>query len=134
MTVTYEEVRNKVRDLEFEEEFTIFECGGLEHFVCFSEEVQDSPGEYTPSAEWVTGTEITISGSIRGEFRKPVLLHEVAEFLLRESYTTDDGNPMYRKEDTEAHPIAREWDQRYARETLSERAFREYLEFCNRFD
>ncbi len=135
MTITYEEVRDKVRNLEFEEGFTVFECGGLNHFVLFCpEDAQDSPGTYDFSEEWVDGAEISIWDSLRREFRKPVLLHEVAEFLLREPYTRNDGGLVYKISEDKAHTIARKFDRRYARETLGNPTFREYLSFCNRFD
>lgn len=135
MTITYEEVRDAVDDIKWEDDFGVIECGGLAHLVltCPEDEQGMPPGEYFFSQS-VDGADITILDSLREEFRKPVILHEVAEFLLRKPYCSDDGTIRFRVEFREAHKTAREWDERYARETLDSSTFMEYLEFRRQFD
>lgn len=135
MTITYEEVRDAVDRMEWEDDSGVIECSGLAHLVltCPEDEEETPPGEYSFS-QGTDGADITILDSLREEFRKPVILHEVAEFLLRKPYCSKNGTMMFRVEFREAHKTAREWDERYARETLDSSTLREYLAFLRSLD
>ncbi len=63
------------------------------------------------------------------EFRKPVLLHETLEAFLQEDFCRKFD---YRTALTMAHEVAIQYDQRYAREILSDDLFGEYLQLRDR--
>jgi len=66
---------------------------------------------------------------VKKEFRKPVLLHETLEAFLQEGFCKEfDGDTAVDM----AHEIAIGYDKKYARETLSDELFEEYLQLRER--
>jgi len=61
------------------------------------------------------------------EFQKPVLLHEILEAYTYKILRTQG---MERKEaNLKSHEIAKEYDDRYAKEKLDKQTYRKYCEF-----
>jgi len=60
------------------------------------------------------------------DFKQAVLLHEIVEITIFSKFRLD-SSLTYQESLEKAHNLAIKYDQRYARETLSEERFREYL-------
>ena len=94
------------------------------------------PEEYRFPSNLVDGADIYIWGSIKRNFKRPLLVHELAEFLfMYERFRDSLREPSLIREDVydkirkEAHSFARKQDDRFAKETLDEQTYKEYHRF-----
>jgi hypothetical protein len=130
MTIKYEAIREVISRVDLED-YTFFEAGELGHCLVYETQGDEkSPAKYSYPSEQVNGADIIMWETIPEQFRRPILLHEVAEVLLRK--------PNYEKSEfelgmEEAHSTAKEWDERFAGETLDKKTFAEYLKYKSSF-
>jgi hypothetical protein len=130
MEIKYEAIKKAISRVGLED-CTFFEAGGLGHCLVYELQGDEkSPARYSYPSEQVNGADIIMWETIPELFRKPILLHEVAEFLLREPL---DNPPYLNRGFDEAHSTAKEWDERFARETLDEKTFTEYVRYRSEY-
>ncbi len=130
MEIKYEDITKVVRKLGLRD-YTFFQCGGLDHCLVYEDpDNGGTPAWYTYPSQQVDGADIILFNTIPRIFRKPIILHEVAEVLLRKP---DYESGEFEFEMEQAHPTAKQWDERFAKETLDDKTFAEYLAYKSRF-
>ncbi|MBI4159523.1 hypothetical protein HY500_04690 [Candidatus Woesearchaeota archaeon] len=135
MDVDYKKLVNVVENAKFQSYERLSYSGG--DFLLF-------PGEHTKRDEEDGNPPIFCNPSLMADwdiyfgmnvvpkdFRRPCLLHEILEMS---SFDEIKQAPNLTKEEAlrQAHDIAREYDNRYARETLSEPRYTEYTKLRQR--
>ncbi|MEK6940652.1 MAG: hypothetical protein AABW49_02020 [Nanoarchaeota archaeon] len=122
MDIDYQTLRALVDGSELED-WTELKFEGLTILVAYDDENSGQPAEYH---HFDSHYEIYLWASISPIFRKPIVLHEVAELTLSEKY---QRNGMSSEEaQLQAHNRARELDEIYAREIFDNPTFDKYLE------
>ena len=125
MTIEYEAIREAISGVGLEN-YTFFEVGGLDPCLVYELEGDEkSPARYSYPSMQVNGADIIMWETIPEKFRRAILLHEVAEVLLRNPKNGEFETGRLR----EAHSTAKEWDERFAGETLDKKTFAEYLRY-----
>ena len=124
--IEYAHVKQAVEKIELED-YTFFEVYGLGFALVYHEQNGDaSPAIYSYPSEKVDGADVILWETVPMEFRRPIILHEVSEFLLRKPTMTC---PYFELDTDEVHPKAKEWDERYAREILTDSNFEAYMKY-----
>jgi hypothetical protein len=130
MEIKYEAIRDAISRVGLED-YTFFEAGGLDHCLVYEPQGDEkSPARYSYPSRQVNGADIIMWETIPEQFRRPVLLHEVAEVLLRKPNYQKSGFELGFEE---AHLSAKEWDERFAKETLDRATLAEYLKYKSTF-
>ncbi|MDI6720943.1 MAG: hypothetical protein QMD85_01030 [Candidatus Aenigmarchaeota archaeon] len=126
----YEDIRRAVRRMSLRD-YTPFNCGGLDHCLVYNNHGEETtPAYYSYPSHQVSGADIILWKTIPKRFRRPIIFHEVAEFLLRNpSYETG----IFEFDMEEAHLIAKEWDERFAEEAMDKEAFNEFISYKSMF-
>ena len=129
--IKYEHIAAVIRKVELLN-YTFFECGGIDHCLVYESpnERDVTPAWYSYPSRQVNGADIIIADTVPINFRRPMLLHEVSEVLLRRP---DCDRGVFKIGIKNAHQTAREWDERFARETLDDKAFDEYIKYKKQF-
>ncbi len=135
MEVDYDELKRVVEDAEFKP-WEKLAYAGLNYLLFPSDELSERekkerapPVFFRPStvADW----DIYFTmGEIDERFRKPVLLHEILEVERFREFDKSGlpiENPL-----SKAHGVAMDYDNRYARESLSDKDYADYCSFVEK--
>ena len=123
MEINYPKLKTLIGDSALED-YAELEFEGLTSFVMYDDTNSGNPVQYDCYGDHYV---IYIWESIEKDFRKPIVLHEIAETFLNRLYENCGMSPDEAK--IEAHEEARKLDEKYARETFYKETFERYLKF-----
>jgi len=133
--VEYQSLKDAVDGASLEQG-EIISCKDLSHYILFCPtDTEDGlPARWIYPSSLVNGGDIYIWASIRKEFKRPLILHEILEVTYSierfgnvRPYFIPDSE--LEAESKKGHRLARQYDERYAKETLDKTTFKEYLDY-----
>lgn len=122
MDIDYQKLRALIDGSELED-WTELKFEGLTSLVAYDDKNSGRPVEYHSFGDHY---EIYLWESISPIFRKPIVLHEVAELTLTQTYQRNGMS--FEEARLQSHNRARELDEKYAKEIFDNPTFQRYLE------
>lgn len=103
------------------------------HKYTKQEREEGNPPIFYVTSTATDGYDIYLPTQLKTKFRKPATVHESVEAIVKNWLDKNSPKTTPREDQSIAHETAKSIDERYAKETLTEQEFQEYLLLKERF-